>query len=229
MKPCASACGRGIQLLNKKSKIKKNINYLACDYIANPHLINNRKYDLRIYVLVNSFDPLKIYMHNEGLVRFCTADYTTNTKKLKEKFIHLTNWSVNKNSPNFIPNEDLQTMDASKWTFTSLKKKFIELGLKVDEIFSRIEDIIIKTLISAEPYMLHSLNRSPEHRNNCFELYGFDILLDSNLKPWLMEVNVCPSLNASSELDRRIKTIVMCDIMNLLGFYPYDKKKYDDD
>src|SRR5690606_16008241 len=48
MKPCASACGRGIQLLNKKSKVKKNINYLACDYITNPHLINNRKYDLRI-------------------------------------------------------------------------------------------------------------------------------------------------------------------------------------
>jgi len=72
------------------------------------------------------------------------------------------------------------------------------MGIDSDELFGRIKDIITKTIISAEPYMLNSMNRTSAHRANCFELYGFDVLIDSNLKPWLMEVNVSPSLNSSS-------------------------------
>jgi tubulin polyglutamylase TTLL4 len=88
MKPVASgyfkiylACGRGIKLINKSYKLKKNNNYLISEYIKNPHLINGLKYDLRIYVLVSNFDPLKIYVHKEGLCRFATEIY--DTKKIK--------------------------------------------------------------------------------------------------------------------------------------------------
>lgn len=75
------------------------------DYIANPHLINNFKYDLRVYVLITSIDPLRVYMYKDGLVRFATEEYSTKSKDLKKRFIHLTNFSVNKQSPNFIANQ----------------------------------------------------------------------------------------------------------------------------
>ncbi len=65
------------------------------------------------------------------------------------------------------------------------------------------------------------------NRNNFYELYGFDVLIDENLKPWLIEANVCPSLNNSTPLDKRIKTSLICDIFNLLGFTPYDKKQLE--
>ena len=48
---------------------------LASKYISNPHLINGLKYDLRVYVLVTSFNPLKVYMYKDGLVRFATELY----------------------------------------------------------------------------------------------------------------------------------------------------------
>ena len=54
-----------------------------------------------------------------------------------------------------------------------------------------------------------------EHRNCFFELYGFDILIDENLKPWVLEVNVCPSLNSSAPIDRKIKTSLIVDILNV--------------
>ena len=143
--------------------------------------------------------------------------------------MHLTNWSVNKQSEDFKWNTNTNKDDeGSKWSFSALEKKYQELGINSVELWKKIKDIIIKTIISAEPYMLGSLNRAPEHRNNCYELYGFDILVDSNYKPWLMEVNVCPSLNSSSPLDKKVKTTVICDIMNLLGYVPYDKKKLED-
>ena len=92
-----------------------------------------------------------------------------------------------------------------------------------------MKDIIIKTIISAEPFMSDIYLKSPDHRNNCFELYGFDILIDNNFKPWLLEVNVCPSLNSSSPLDNKIKHSLLIDIFNLIGIIPYDKNKYEHD
>ena len=72
MKPTNQACGRGIKLITKESDLKNKKDTLVSEYIANPHLINNYKYDLRIYIVVSSYDPLRIYMFEEGLVRFAT-------------------------------------------------------------------------------------------------------------------------------------------------------------
>jgi tubulin polyglutamylase TTLL4 len=72
--------------------------------VMNPHLIDGFKYDMRIYVLVTSYDPLKIYLFKEGLVRFATEKYTTNILSLKKRFIHLTNYSVNKKAEGYVKN-----------------------------------------------------------------------------------------------------------------------------
>ncbi len=64
------------------------------------------KYDLRIYILVTSYDPLRIYMYNNGLVRFATEKYTTSNKSCKKRYVHLTNYAVNKKAPNFEANID---------------------------------------------------------------------------------------------------------------------------
>ena len=52
---------------------------------------------------------------------------------------------------------------------------------------------------------------------HCFELFGFDILLDSDLRPWVLEVNVYPSLSSGSKLDKQVKTALMCDLFTLVG------------
>lgn len=49
------------------------------------------------------------------------------------------------------------------------------------------------------------------------ELYGFDILVDDKLKPWLIEVNLSPSLGIDSALDARIKSSMLCDLFTLIG------------
>jgi hypothetical protein len=74
----------------------KNEKTVICKYVSNPLLINNHKFDLRIYVLVTCIDPLRIYIYNEGLVRFATEPYSKDhTKNL---YSHLTNYSINKKS-----------------------------------------------------------------------------------------------------------------------------------
>ena len=64
-------------------------------------------------------------------------------------------------------------------------------------------------------------------RTNCFEVFGFDIFLDHKLKPWLIEVNVSPSLSSSSPLDKRIKNKLLCDTFHIIGFKPYNHREED--
>lgn len=72
LKPVASSCGRGIKVASATTKINRREGILASKYLMNPHLINGLKYDLRVYVLVTGFNPLKVYIYNDGLVRFAT-------------------------------------------------------------------------------------------------------------------------------------------------------------
>ena len=63
-----------------------------------------------------------------------------------------------------------------------------------------------------------------KHKQTCFEIYGFDILVDQNFKPWLLEVNVSPSLSSSSPMDKYIKTLLLSDSLYLTGFRLFDRK-----
>ena len=67
------------------------------------------------------------------------------------------------------------------------------------------------------------MSRNPTTRANCFELYGFDVILDQALKPWVLEVNVLPSLSSSSAFDKKIKTMLVCDTLTLVGIRGFDK------
>ena len=77
-KPTNKARGNGIRVIGKKEKIKKISKcHMISEYISKPHLLNGYKYDLRLYVVVTGLDPLRVYLHQEGLVRICTHKYST--------------------------------------------------------------------------------------------------------------------------------------------------------
>lgn len=116
MKPSASSCGRGIKIIGQKSQVKQKPGHVVCQYISNPHLIDGVKYDLRMYVVVTCFDPLKIFLLREGLVRFATQKYSNNPKHLEKKFVHLTNYSVNKRADDYVKADgDQNEEDSCKW------------------------------------------------------------------------------------------------------------------
>ena len=103
MKPTASSQGKGIVVLSSVDEVPRGAGLkpqIVQQYIQNPILINGYKFDLRVYVALTSVNPLRLYVYDEGLVRFASEKY--DTSDLKNVFSHLTNYSINKkNFDNF--------------------------------------------------------------------------------------------------------------------------------
>jgi tubulin polyglutamylase TTLL5 len=91
-------------------------------YVTNPLLINGHKFDLRIYVLVTSYEPLRVYVFKEDLARFASETYTTKINK-DNRCMHLTNYSLNKKSEKFVQNENADQDDFGfKWSLGAFCK-----------------------------------------------------------------------------------------------------------
>ncbi|EQC41417.1 hypothetical protein SDRG_01386 [Saprolegnia diclina VS20] len=219
LKPPNQCCGRGIKLVSGSAKyeFEPDKRYVAQKYIAHPYLINGFKFDMRLYVLVTSYDPLRVYLFDNGLVRFCTQKYSMAAKDLKNRFGHLTNYSVNKKNEAFQSNQGSNDGSGSKWSFQALLAHLRDEGHNCEKLHDDIAAVIVKTLLCVESAILAQCSKSLKTAQNCFELYGFDILLDANLRPWLLEVNVFPSMSSSSPMDKRIKSILICDTFQLVG------------
>lgn len=224
VKPTNSCQGKGIFIIDDISEVPLDEPCIISRYIPNPLLINGLKFDIRLYVLVTSMDPLRIHVFHEGLARFASEEYSLTTIK-SNKFSHLTNYSINKKSEKFVQNTDANQGDEGhKWSLSALCKHFEQMGIDNDLLWSKIYDVIIKSIISVEGSVTQHLKRM-QTRNNCFELFGFDILIDSNLKPWLVEVNLSPSLACDSPLDFKIKQQVFTSTMNLICMKKFDRRR----
>ncbi|KAJ3118557.1 Tubulin polyglutamylase ttll4 [Phlyctochytrium bullatum] len=231
VKPPAAARGIGIKVVAKWKDLPRKKDVVVSRYIGNPYLIQGRKFDLRLYVAVTSFDPLRIYLFREGVVRFAADLYTTNTtsKDVRNRFGHLTNYSVSKKPKGAAQMQERVAERARedmgerfpifgcKWSFDTLAEYLATKGEDFGKIMASIKDLIVKTIVSVNTVNASGVRLCVASNYSCYEVFGFDVLLDANLKPWLMEVNISPSLKASSDMDYAIKSRMVTDLFNLVG------------
>ncbi|XP_055360245.1 tubulin polyglutamylase ttll6 isoform X2 [Betta splendens] len=224
-KPDTGCQGKGIFITKSSKDIQAGEHMICQVYISKPFIIDGYKFDLRIYVLVTSCDPFSIFMFKEGLARFCTTSYNEPTfSNVDDVCMHLTNYSINKHSANFLRDDDT----GSKRKLSTLNKLLDSIGCNTEKMWSSIEDVIIKTLISAHPILKHNYHTCfPNHTTGsaCFEILGFDVLLDHRLKPWLLEVNHSPSFTTDSQLDREVKDALLYDTLILINLGACDRRK----
>lgn len=190
---------------------------LVSKYIADPLCIDGHKCDIRLYVAVTSFDPLLIYLYEEGLVRLATVKYEKNTDNLWNPCMHLCNYSINKYHSDYIKATSSCEDIGHKWTFSALLRHLKNQGCDTSEVMVNIEDLIIKSIFACSQSIVSGCRMFVPNGNNCFELYGFDILIDDTLKPWLLEVNLSPSLGIDTPLDTKVKASLMTDLLTLVG------------
>ncbi|XP_078515389.1 tubulin polyglutamylase TTLL7 [Lissotriton helveticus] len=229
VKPANGAMGHGISLKRSGDRIQSQEHLIVQEYLDKPFLMEGYKFDLRIYILVTSCDPLRIFLYNDGLVRMGTEKYyPPSESNLSQLYMHLTNYSVNKHNENFERDEteDKGSKRSIRW-FT----EFLQTNdHDVVKFWNDISELVVKTLIVAEPHVLHAYRmcrpgQPTGSESVCFEVLGFDILLDRKLKPWLLEINRAPSFGTDQKIDYDVKKGVLLNALTLLNIRASDKKR----
>lgn len=160
-------------------------------YVSNPLLFKGLKFDFRIYVLVACIEPLRIYLYNEGLVRFSTEEYELpDPSNLDNYYMHLTNYAINKSHPGYEYNNSVNNMShGHKKSLAEFFRILKEKGYKANHYWGEIKENIIKTIIAAQPSLLsnYKSSRLQEPTSNmCFELLGFDFMIDNQDRCYLL-------------------------------------------
>ena len=167
-------------------------------------------------------------MFEDGLARFATVKFSMAKKgHLKNLFMHLTNYSINKKSASYVACSDANLEDyGNKWSLSALLQHLKKTGIDTAEMMRSIEGVVIKTIIAGELPIASATEMFSPNPNSCIELYGFDILIDTDLNPWLLEVNLSPSLACDAPLDMKIKGQLMADYFTLAMIPPVDPSTY---
>lgn len=194
LKPSGLNRGQGISLFSKLSEFKSILKSTPKDcetiiiqkYIENPLLIYNRKFDIRVWVLITH--EYKCYFCKEGYIRTSSEEFSLSTSSIHNKFVHLTNNAIQQKSSKYGKFEDGNQIDLK------LLEKFLPVPEAFEEIYKKIQDLITISLSSVKKKL------NPHKRQYCFEVFGYDFLIDNQFKVWLIECNTNPCLELSSKL-----------------------------
>lgn len=231
MKPNSGCQGRGIMVTSDPFSASKDLdNYIVQEYIKNPLLMEGKKFDLRVYVLLTSIRDPSIFIFEDGLVRICTDPYEApNESNIKNACKHLTNYAVNKKNPNFIFNTDSERGDVgNKRNFKFFNGWLKANGHSSSLFWKRVGNVITKTILAAQPQLANVYDSCFPIANEgytCFEVLGFDILVDENLFPWLLEVNHTPSFATETPLDLDIKSRLLTEVWEVIDVPSTDFEK----
>ena len=181
--------------------------FIIQKYIENPLLINNRKFDIRVWSLVNH--ESECFFFKEGYLRTSSTPFQIDLEDIDNKFVHLTNNAVQKHSMNYGEFEDgnqMSFLDFQQYIDQHFTEKKISV---INDIIPSIKNLIKKTLLSVRKKL------NAENRKYCFEIFGYDFIIDCDFNVWLIEINTNPCLELSSDLLRKIIPRMVDDAFKL--------------
>ncbi len=201
LKPTNASKGKGVRVLRDAGDAPLAADWMVQEYLANPHTIRGHKYVLRLYVLISSLEPLRVYLYRQGFAKLASEPW--DPEDADNPFSQLTNPDINAlNDRADVPVEFIDLDRYRAW--------LRDQGHDDDRLFARIHDLVALTAISAVDAMRGRTAEVGADPRGCYELLGLDCLVDDTLKPWILECNLSPSLGicAAPENGGRVEEAV---------------------
>ncbi|MBB3189529.1 PqqD family peptide modification chaperone [Halomonas cerina] len=197
LKPTNASKGKGVRVLRDVAEAPLARDWLVQEYLTNPHTIRGHKYVLRLYVLITSLEPLRVYLYRQGFAKLASEPW--DPEDADNPYSQLTNPDINAlNSRAEVPVEFIDLDRYRQW--------LRDQGHDDDRLFARIHDLVALTTISAVDAMRRRTAQAGADPRGCYELLGLDCLVDDTLRPWILECNLSPSLGICAAPDNGGRT-----------------------
>ena len=219
VKPINLISQKGTHVFKSLSE-EKNKQFIISKYLSKPHLIDKKKYSLKLYVLVTGFRPLKIYLYKDGKVDIAERNYALNISYINKEFGHATNAEANKENIN------AKKSKKNKWNLKAYEKYLKSKKINSKVLFDKIEDVIIKTIISGQKKIVNITKELNLKDRNMFNLFSFDFFISRKHNPFLLGVNAWPLSEISDEMDGILKSNLLVDTLNIVGIVPFSHQKF---
>jgi hypothetical protein len=210
IKPDNGSLGCGISIIQPGNKLPRTSNLAVAQELIEPFLLNSIKFDFRVYALIASISPLSIFVYRDGVARFCADLYSKNSK-----FSCITNTYVNKQKAAY---------DTITKMVSEVMSTLQGMGVNTELIWKKIDKIINVTVLSGIGLM-EDASKCLANPGRCFQILGFDILIDSRQEPKILEVNYRPSLECGNFAERIMKREMLSKAMMIVmkGWYSQDE------
>ncbi|RUS85192.1 hypothetical protein EGW08_007018 [Elysia chlorotica] len=188
------------------------------EYISRPFLIDGRKFDIGVYTIVTSVDPLRVYtIDGDALFRFCPQEYYPFDRANLDKYVVGDNYRPMWKQPSF---EDLYV--DHKFSFKNSFDEYLrQKGKDSKSMWSSIKSAIREVFLAKEKDIVKSLQKYRSKRN-FFEMVRFDFVIDEHLNVFLMEANMSPNLSSDHfPPNERLYEHVIFNLLNLVGVAYY--------
>eukprot|EP01126_Amoeba_proteus_P067116 TRINITY_DN984_c0_g1_i2.p1 TRINITY_DN984_c0_g1~~TRINITY_DN984_c0_g1_i2.p1 ORF type:complete len:523 (+),score=126.87 TRINITY_DN984_c0_g1_i2:487-2055(+) len=221
IKPVDGANAVGIRITDKLEEIfppgMKNTDnldeeFIVQEYILHPFLVNQRKFKIRSYVLLTSLYPLRAYIHSEGFLYFSVSPYSSSPSTFDNSQIHISGGMA----------KDFDQVPP--WNFTQFQAHLESQGFDWKEVWEKMKDVHLRALLSTEGEIVkHSRALYKDFSLFLPFILGFDIQLDLNLNPWLLEINPGGGLLTSFDSKKKILTDTVVNAWKMIFPGPQDE------
>lgn len=247
VKPAGKSRGRGIRCMDSLSAIvsrrsgvsNRKSTYVVQKYIERPLLIRGRKFDIRQWVLVTSWNPLTVWFYADSYLRFCVRPFSLAASALRDRYVHLANNSIQKHAEEFEASDIAGNMWSSDAFAGWLRQTYRQgsggggdegeggaaagagsgaqdrpqgvpagVDLWLDWLRPALEATVVLSLKAAQ-------DMTDAHPGS-FELYGYDFMVDSSLRPWLIEINSSPDMSYSTAVTEPLVRRCMEDTVRVV-------------
>ena len=226
-KPARDSFAHGIKIIDNYDDIKnaKQKRFLVSRYVMHPLLINNKKFDMRAYVLVTGMNPLKIYFYRDGYLKISVKNYTVSHESIQDGCIHITTSDTNLEcfqGKEYKYDTDIYDEKSHFWSYLHFERYCNKKGINYTEIMEQMKDIFIKTFISLDYNFLELIKTRKKYDRNLYQLYGLDLMVDENNRVHLLELNRNPSMRDGHGVCDYMYDNIITDILNIVGIVPFN-------
>ena len=199
VKPTYLFGGQGMRLVQGLNDVPREAGHIVQAYIDRPYLVQGKKSHIRLYLLITSVEPLRAYLWRNGIVRFAPEPYRPAPGWLDRTAIHITNTALHKGHPDLVLSDDPARDDyGNVWSLTALLRHIEAQGIDAETLWPRLESLVLAfARVVEHSGLFRRQAEQPGREAYPPKLVGLDVLLDAELRPWLLEAQRTPGQTGS--------------------------------